>query len=230
MNAYIDTIKTTDAAGEQVLLYPRTKQSAVEGLEETLSDISADVEELQNAINTGASVTSGTLKPWLYSSDEVIIGTRDGKPLYRKSFDFSLSDFNGVAFCTFDTEHDVNYYDHIYISDGSYWAPNSPGDDVVKSFPINYYHADGEYIRANVQHSTTYNWVVVLKSTVAALLEQTNIENAYLHLVLEYTKSTDTEGSGNDLMPYGIYNSKLDDFEARLEALENIDIAEGGAY
>ena len=53
MNAYIDTIKTTDAAGEQVLLYPRTKQSAVEGLEEALSDISADIEELKNGTGLG---------------------------------------------------------------------------------------------------------------------------------------------------------------------------------
>lgn len=198
-------------------LVPTSRKIAGVDLED---DITA--EELKNALGMyDEGLTAGTLKPWLYNTDETIIGTKDGKPLYRKSFDFSLSDFTGVAFCTFDTEHDVNYYDHIYISDGSYWAPNSPGNNIVKSFPVNYCHEDGEFIRTNVQHSDAYNWVVVLKSTVAVLLEQTNVENAYLHLVLEYTKSTDAEGSGNSLNPYGIYDAKLDDVKSTIASVSD---------
>lgn len=49
MNAYIDTIKVTDENGEKSILYPRTKQEAVEGLEERLVKLEvADITETED--------------------------------------------------------------------------------------------------------------------------------------------------------------------------------------
>lgn len=49
MNAYIDTIKVTDENGEKSILYPRTKQEAVDGLEERLAELEvADITETED--------------------------------------------------------------------------------------------------------------------------------------------------------------------------------------
>lgn len=49
MNAYIDTIKVTDENGEKAILYPRTKQEAVDGLEERLVNLEvADITETED--------------------------------------------------------------------------------------------------------------------------------------------------------------------------------------
>lgn len=49
MNAYIDTIKVTDENGEKSILYPRTKQNAVEGLAERLAKLEvADITETED--------------------------------------------------------------------------------------------------------------------------------------------------------------------------------------
>lgn len=49
MNAYIHTMTATDENGEKAILYPRTKQEAVEGLAERLAKLEvADIEETED--------------------------------------------------------------------------------------------------------------------------------------------------------------------------------------
>ncbi len=61
MNAYINSIISTDENGEKFILYPRTKQEAVEGLGEVLSEINNNVDLLEEKSENYLELTGGTL-------------------------------------------------------------------------------------------------------------------------------------------------------------------------
>lgn len=155
-----------------------------------------------NNINIKAVSVANSLAPLpeVYSSGEICIGIRNGKPLYRKVFDISLAGSSGTKAFTFDTEHDIDYYDEIYVANGSYLAPNNP-ENTVKSFPANYYHGNEMYIRTNIQYNSDSNWFLYFKTTISTVLGK--FDSAYLHVVLEYTKSNDTpiSPSSMELVP-----------------------------
>lgn len=258
MNAYIDTIKTTDAAGEQVLLYPRTKQSAVEGLEEALSDISADIEELKNG--TGLGDTSN-----LVSNTRTIAGIDLVDDITKEELQSALDIYNGII-------------------SGAKWGIACFSEDVTAATPINYVipfnkSDDGSNIifdaenhgfilqagrtyelEANIRFigSAGYKFFRFYDNinkvtrgisggcevastsmytdaiTPAKLIVTPEVDTLYT--VIVDTAATTTETATFIMTSYFIAmelkvdNATLDDIVSRLEALENIDTAEGGAY
>lgn len=326
MNTYIDTIKTTDPNGEKALFYPRTKQSAVEGLEETLNKLQLTIDGLKissgesndagtldvtdkitpnpditftdlkyEAIQIGNAVfltftlerkggtvgtmydafsidesilpnttyanivygaggaknavakakndgfisfdgggwgqgsiqwftdastteidktTGGELKPWLYSEEEILIGVYEGKPLYRKVFlsgNISVSKDIGtnvvsVGVLDNSVENCVKLYGNAY--------------DIVNAASINFpYSHPNLDVNIGLIINSSKEINLVIPTTYDGGTEY-RFEN--VQIVAEYTKTTDAEGSGNSLTPYGIFNAKLDGIETEISELRAI--------
>jgi len=161
---------------------------------------------------------SGELKPWLYSTEEeVIVGVYKGKPLYRKCYDITGITLTADKFYVHPTGlSNVERYVSVngaLVNDSNISASSLPQEK----------HTDVQGITLLVNESLGGIHISASKDNALN-------ENVHWLIILEYTKTTDAEGSGNSLNPYGIYNSKLDDIEARLSAFESIVVAEGGAY
>lgn len=175
-------------------------------------------------VDGGASVdtvSGGELKPWLYdtSGEDVLVGIYNGKPLYRKSFNINVT-----------VNSSTNYYAEYVLSE---FVSNI---DTLVDYDV-YNHAGNKIPQLYLNSKddiATWNLTAALTKSADAIRitggTSINYTDAKFLFIVEYTKTTDAEGSGNGLNPYGIYNSKLDDIEARLSAFESIVIAEGGAY
>lgn len=132
---------------------------------------------ITDADNTdpGSVGTAGTLKPWLYDTEnEVVIGVYDGKPLYRKIFNI----------------------DNIFIQNGTDWFDTgiSWGDieNTIKGIIVDKY---------NQSFPTSIGWTDEPRN-IAILLGSHIIALEAKQLIVEYTKTTDAEDSGTNLMPY----------------------------
>ena len=108
-----------------------------------------------------------------YSTEEVKTGEKwvDGKPIYKKVVQVTLSDTNSHA-----TPHNIANVDKIWLTeDGSFlWVDNT-------SIPANYYRDSSAYIWAFV--STTN---VQYRTNAAGWAN-----NKPMYLTLKYTKTTD---------------------------------------
>ena len=183
-------------------LVPTSRKIAGVDLED---DITA--EELKTALGVfDSTVTAGELKPWLYDTEkEVEIGVYNGKPLYRQVYVYEeVSIVGGMAYVTIDVENP----EEIYIENAYAVAP----DGVI--WPIPYAHSNAvnnigvfissDYKGLNFRLGTAHEGIVI-KACV----------------ILNYTKTTDLEGSGNSLNPYGIYDAKLDDVKSTIDAISS---------
>ena len=112
----------------------------------------------------------------IYSTDEVVVGTWiDGKPLYRRMFDFGTLPNNYVA----SKSHNIPNIKHIHINLGaSFWCTNSTPyeESTGNSFSPVYI----SYISLFDVNKTQ-----VIIQTVA------NGTNYHMLVCLEYTKTTD---------------------------------------
>lgn len=185
-------------------------------------DLADDItaEELKDALGMyDEGLTAGTLKPWLYDTEnEVEIGIYNGKPLYRKTVVFPLTSFTGAAGLVFDAENNIEYYEHIYLSNDSCILTGNKSVS-NQSIPLNYYLQGDVYVRTNIQFNNDLHWYVYIMTNLPAILE--NASTAQLRAVIEYTKTTDLEGSGNSLNPYGIYDAKLDDVKSSIASVSD---------
>ena len=108
-----------------------------------------------------------------YSTDETLIGTWQGKPLYRKTVAIAVSaDING--------EFNTNTADveEAWINEGKSFITASN-----ETLPINWYYADTDYCRTWLRKSSS-DLTVRIKSP-SALVDRT------MMLTIEYTKTTD---------------------------------------
>ena len=154
-------------------------------------DITA--EELKTALDIyDSTVMGGELKPWLYdtSGEEVLVGVYGGKPLYRKSIELNM------AIIT----HWVWHNTEISCDEM---------ETVVNGFAID---ENGQYYPAYIEKTRIIN-------KISFAFGATIDDRVMKMLVIEYTKTTDAEGSGNSLTPYGIFNAKLDGIEEDIDAI-----------
>lgn len=155
-------------------------------------DITA--EELKTALDIyDSTVMGGELKPWLYdtSGEEVLVGVYGGKPLYRKSIELNMTII-------------------------THWVWHNTGiscdemETVVNGFAID---ENGQYYPAYIEKTRSVN-------KISFAFGATIDDRVMKMLVIEYTKTTDAEGSGNSLTPYGIFNAKLDGIEEAIDAIK----------
>ena len=99
-----------------------------------------------------------------YSTDEIRIGTFNGKPLYRKYFETTGG--NTFSYSVSNLEHLVNMYGSCYVSNQTNIKRPFPFTDTVNSLSCTYYQ-DG------------------------VLYFQSTRDNNKVFLTIEYTKTTD---------------------------------------
>lgn len=137
--------------------------------------------------NPGSVGTAGTLKPWLYDSDEeVVIGVYDGKPLYRR-----ILVYENYAL-------DVGRNELPFEIDNIDIIVNSNG------YITNSIHTSIRPINTHVHDSTGDSLYYVIYFTDKYIHLQSNdtLPTPNIYFTLEYTKTTDAENSGTNLMPY----------------------------
>lgn len=160
--------------------------------EEKNNDTTYFITDADN-IDPGSVGTAGALKPWLYNSDEeVVIGVYDGKPLYRKVFK-NLTPVNKTdTFLTF--EHGIENVDYISINPARSYVKDLNFNTNPSTYPINFSNP------SNLAGS----WSGIVDTTYINLY--TGIDRSAIIsdivFTVEYTKTTDAEGSGTNLMPY----------------------------
>lgn len=205
LNTLRDVVINSPATG-QGIVWDEEKQQWTNGevstndmVEITLAEYEAlSTEEKNNdttyfitdADNTdpGGVGTAGILKPWLYDSDEeVVIGIYDGKPLYRKVYYIenqviSSSEIVINIDISSEIEKCVKVSSSIYDSLNSAWMLlpfRHP------SYPIDLYVDGGSAVH------------LIFSNAYSPYDRITKI-----YITIEYTKTTDTEDSGVNLMPY----------------------------
>lgn len=140
-------------------------------------------------------VAIGEIKNWLYdtSGEEVIVGVYGGKPLYRKVLKNLIATSttnNDISF-----EHGIENVETIRVNPTMSYIEGIPFDGTVATYPVNYVSVDGN----------EYSWSAVADNTYVTLRAGTDRSSLIsgITFTLEYTKTTDAEGSGNRLTPYG---------------------------
>lgn len=160
----------------------------------------------QDDITEAGSVSAGEIKSWLYdtSGEEVIVGVYDGKPLYQKIFVF-----NNV-YGRVDADISLDNVERAFLTEAI--ATNKEGNKL----PLPYIHPDSITWAITIFINNDYTKIGFRVGE--AFSQDSPLSN--IIVTIRYTKTTDAEGSGNDLKPYGIYDAKLDNFEDRLSVIE----------
>lgn len=136
-------------------------------------------------------VAIGEIKNWLYdtSGEEIVVGVYGGKPLYRNSFS---------VYITCDTNSGITLKLSDYFSDVDkvirYMAYNNTIGISLPSMLVGQNEPYSRTISVSEPDDAIYY-------TNGSGAVATNNEN--ITFTLEYTKTTDAEGSGNRLTPYG---------------------------
>lgn len=126
----------------------------------------------------GLQYSSPNLQPVIYSEDEREIGVWvDGKPLYQKTINFGALPNNGTK----EVSHGISDIDHIWIFAG--WAENE----------IN----DYTNLLSLANTSLSGQWYFGVNKTLVQCWTGSDRRNySTCYVVVQYTKSTDTAGSG----------------------------------
>lgn len=191
-------------------LVPTSRKIAGVDLEDDIT-----VDELKTALGVfDSTVTAGELKPWLYDTEnEVEIGVYNGKPVYRKYFTIHVTTTNGLytqAITDLIPDYEEILNHKMYTTSG------------------NLLNA----IYANQGTLDTQDWMCYFVNvggniiSISRSTSQPELDNDFSFMA-EYTKTTDAEGSGNNLNPYGIYDAKLDDVKSSIASVsDEVDAVE----
>lgn len=132
-----------------------------------------------------------------YSEDEIVVGKWiDGKPVYRKCFNFTspsaATDGNAKTYNLPNISIDsvIDYGVFIKNSNGVVFKNGNNGDAAFKTDFLN------AWIRNN-NHATSPNSLAIIIGTSTAF------HSRPMHLILEYTKTTDAENSFTPSMVLG---------------------------
>lgn len=157
-------------------------------------------------------VAKGEIKPWLYdtSGQEIIIGVYNNKPLYRKSFSADIScPANGI----------VSLKISDYISNVgkvvNYLGYNNTLGLSIPSILV----GENEAFARSFSVSEPEDSIYYTNGS------GTTTTNENITFTLEYTKTTDAEGSGEELMPYGFVNKNIERLDAINSRLAYKDIS-----
>lgn len=126
-------------------------------------------------IQTGT--THSKFQPVIYSTEERCIGVwKDGKPLYEKTVDFGTLPNN----TTKDVAHNIANVDNIWVFDGFVYDGN--GNSFQTNRPTNAF---------------TYQWETKADRTNVSIQDFADFSAFSGFVVVRYTKTTDTAGSGS---------------------------------
>lgn len=155
-------------------------------------------------INPDSIGTAGSLKPWLYDSDEeVVIGVYNGKPLYRKCWKLSTPLTVQTNIWT-DTE-----------------IPNTAIEKIVKGEVMDEYDWNG----VTLSNSFSFFAFAANGDGVVRVLNVRDAETTICYVTLEYTKTTDAENSGVNLMPYSFVQNGGSQVELYTNSVSSIAIS-----
>lgn len=180
--------------------------------EEKNNDTTYFITDADN-IDPGNVGTAGTLKPWLYDTEnEVVIGIYNGKPLYRKYVEIttgvSKSGETIIALSDYISSIDkiVSYIG--YAPDGTV-LPLIYGSTSATHYP--------------------YQMCLVITVTnqirISAGDDVSYPDDSIFTVMIEYTKTTDAEGSGANLMPYSFVQNGGSQVELYTNSASNITIS-----
>jgi hypothetical protein len=158
--------------------------------EEKNNDTTYFITDADN-IDPGNVGTAGTLKPWLYDiENEVVIGVYDGKPLYRRIINITPSTSIGLS----EYNHNIENADYIHVNTADSFILWDHG--ARTAFPYIGY-ADSDI-------SVTYSiWLMNINTSIISIYQGIDRSAACQYIItIEYTKTTDAENSGVNLMPY----------------------------
>lgn len=186
-------VKWTGSVDEDTLVTLRCVNTSSETSTTTiLLQSRFSITELKSSV----TYVDGTIKPWLYDTEnEVIIGVYDGKPLYRKMYyvENQVISSNEIVI-NIDVSSDVEKY--IAVSSSIFDSTNSAWMLLPfrhPNYPIELY-VDGNSVHLNFSYAyTPYDRITKI------------------YITIEYTKTTDEEGSGDSLMPYGWTDAVISD-------------------
>lgn len=159
-------------------------------------------------------VAKGEIKPWLYdtSGQETIVGVYNQKPLYQK----------------------VLFFENVTVGNEMYLNIDlGMGDNIDKIFVHNVHLEDDVGILYDLPFTHPH-----AENTIGAFLSENgntlnlrlgssnyNLTFRLLTIILRYTKTTDAEGSGEELMPYGFVNKNIERLDAINSRLAYKDIS-----
>jgi hypothetical protein len=149
---------------------------------------------LQSTKGGGSSSGGGGID---YSTTEQNTGLKwiDGKPIYRRTFDFSIDDLvnGGISSDVQYGEFDIDSY---FTDAKTIWIDQSNsfifGSTTIVSQPINY-PSGSSFTKANVQRSTRNSHLIIyFENNYSA--SEFYTDRALLHYIftIQYTKTTDT--------------------------------------
>lgn len=160
--------------------------------EEKNNDTNYYITDADNIDDVSSVGTAGSLKPWLYNSnEEVVIGVYNGKPLYRKMFNMSVT-------CS------ANYFAYYKLVD---YMDNANDIEKIVNYSA-YIPSIGSVVPKIFAVSTgisEYNASLIIESATQIVVstgKQITFDNTLCEVTIEYTKTTDAENSGVNLMPY----------------------------
>jgi hypothetical protein len=160
-------------------------------------------EELQKWVNrdvTSGGATTGTLKPWLYSEEETVIGNYMGKPLYRKiiliSGEVNLTKSGSIYYKIYTMEELGLETGEIINVKGTIMRAQSGYETTKYTFPFT-----DTYNKESVM--SLYFFPTSLKIESEIDQSKSGIIFSDPIFTVEYIKESDEEGSGDSLMPYG---------------------------
>lgn len=157
--------------------------------------ISADVQEIVGyeeeegvLVIEGQSIggTAGTIKPYMYDEKETLVGVYKGKPLYRKVYTYG--EFSTSS--SIELPLNINGFEKSVNMSGAY---NFTNDGISREVPENWYG-----------HTEYFTSTQIVGNKLACEGKWGSLAKwDGVRIALEYTKTTDAPGSGDDLMPYG---------------------------
>ena len=143
------------------------------------------------SLSENSIYVDGTIKPWLYDSEnEVIIGVYNGKPLYRKVLIGTLASATNTVIYSLPSEIRATDIFNIY------------GTTTDKY---------GNYVSLNGYCNSGYSSGFFWYEGSLLIYNGSDIQTGTYKVILEYTKTTDEEGSGDSLMPYGWTDAVISD-------------------
>lgn len=191
MDNYSDAVvpvKWTGSVDEDTLVTLRCVNTSSETSTTTiLLQSRFSITELKSSV----TYIDGTIKPWLYDSEnEVIIGVYNGKPLYRKVLIGTLASATNTVIYSLPSEIHATDIFNIY------------GTTTDKY---------GNYVSLNGYCNSGYSSGFFWYEGSLLIYNGSDIQTGTYKVILEYTKTTDEEGSGDSLMPYGWTDAVISD-------------------
>lgn len=209
IGAYSDAVvpvKWTGSVDEDTLVTLRCVNTSSETSTTTiLLQSRFSITELKSSV----TYVDGTIKPWLYSEEETIIGNYLGKPLYRKVIsvpgNVELTQQNNIYFAYFGMTTSLGLeLGTIINASGTILRAQDGYETTRYTFPFT-----DTWNKESLMYLHWFPTGLKIESQIDQ--SQSGIIFSDPIFTVEYIKDSDEEGSGNSLMPYGWTDAVISD-------------------